>query len=105
MPVKVLLSYGVHKIIAVNVTPPRDKVATSIKHKGKWNVFDFIFGSIETMQREFIGEALRLSDVVVHPLFDTTDWAQFDRTDEFIVTGKASALEKLPDIKKLVAEG
>jgi NTE family protein len=104
LPVKVLLSYGVHKVIAVNVTPPRDKVATNVKLKGKWNVLDFIFGSIETMQREFIGEALRLSDVVIHPIFDTTDWAQFDRTDEFIETGKTSAVEKLPEIKKLVAE-
>ena len=104
LPVKVLLSYGVHKIIAVNVTPPRDKVATTVKEKGKWNVLDFIFGSIETMQREFVAESLRLSDVVVHPIFDKTDWAQFERTDEFIAIGKAAALEKIEDIKRLVAE-
>jgi len=104
LPTKLLVNYNVHKIIAVNVTPPRENVATNHKAKGRWNVFDFIFGSIETMQREFVGEALRFADVVIHPVFYTTDWAQFDRTDEYIQTGREATIEKLDVIKRLVAE-
>jgi NTE family protein len=104
LPTKILVNYNVHKIIAVNVTPPRENVATNRKAKGRWNVFDFIFGSIETMQREFVGEALRFADVVIHPVFYTTDWAQFDRTDEFIQTGREATIDKLDTIRRLVAE-
>jgi len=104
LPTKILVNYNVHKIIAVNVTPPRENVATTRKAKGRWNVFDFIFGSIETMQRELVGESLRFADVVIHPVFYTTDWAQFDRTDQFIQTGREATIEKLDTIRRLVAE-
>lgn len=104
LPVKILLRYGVNKIIAVNVTPSRKAVAVRRKPSGNWNVFDFIFGSIETMQRQFIREATRLADVVIHPVFDKTDWAQFERIDEFIETGRRRAQEKLEDIRRLLRE-
>ncbi|MCP4652888.1 MAG: hypothetical protein GY858_05840 [Candidatus Omnitrophica bacterium] len=101
LPSKILLNYGVNKIIAINVTPPLEKVALRQKIKGKWHIFDFIFGTIETMQREFIDAALKVSDVVIHPVFEATDWAHFENVDEYIEAGRKAALGKLNDIKEL----
>ena len=87
LPTKVLLNYNVNKIIAVNVMPTREEIYSQCQRHKKWHIFDFIFGSIETMQREFVQQAALVSDVVIHPNFEGIGWFEFDRVEEFIKRG------------------
>lgn len=103
LPTKSLLNYGANKIIAVNITPTRREVVRKHKKRKKFYVLDFIFGSIETMQREFIRQALRVSDVVIHPDMEGLRWTEFDKVEDFIARGEKAAREKLEEVKKLVA--
>ncbi|MFH1772146.1 MAG: patatin-like phospholipase family protein [Candidatus Omnitrophota bacterium] len=101
LPTKALLNYGVNKIMAVNITPSREEALTVYKKRSSLHIFDFIFGSIETMQREFISRAVKLADVVIHPYTEGLGWLEFDRFKDFIKRGKEAAHEKLPAIEKL----
>lgn len=105
LPVQFLLDY-VKKIIAVNVTPSREETVKEYVHKKrfKFNILDFIFGSIETMQREFIDRALKLTDVVIHPGLEGLRWTEFNKVEEFIRRGEEAARIKLEEIKNLINE-
>jgi NTE family protein len=102
LPTKVLLSHGANKIISVNITPSKSEVYAEYKKRTKLHIFDFIFGSIETMQLEFIREAMKISDVVIHPHFEGLGWMEFEKVEEFIKRGESATREKLDEIKKLV---
>jgi NTE family protein len=102
LPTRILLNYGAHKIIAVNITPTKEEIVQRYKKGQKFHIFDFIFGSIETMQREFIHRALELSDVIIHPQFGGGGWMAFDRVDEFVENGERAAKEKIADLRKLL---
>jgi NTE family protein len=101
LPVKVLLNHGANKIIAVNITPSRQEIYAQYQRQRKWHIFDFIFGSIETMQREFVKEAVMVSDMVIHPNFEGLGWLEFDQVEEFIKRGQQATLKSLEEIKKL----
>jgi len=66
-------------------------------------VFDFIFGSIETMQQEFVQQAIKIADVVIHPNLEGLGWLEFEKIKEFIQRGEAAAREKIVQIKKVLA--
>jgi NTE family protein len=100
LPTKVILNYGANKIIAVNITPSREEIFKEYQRRNKLHIFDFIFGSIETMQREFIQQAVGIADVVIHPQFEGLGWMEFDKIEEFIERGERAALGKLDEIKK-----
>lgn len=102
LPSNILISYGAKKIIAVNITPTKEDIHRENKKRDKLNILDFIFGSIETMQREFIDEALKISDVVIHPDFEGIGWMEFEKVEDFIKCGEKATLAKLEDIKKLI---
>jgi NTE family protein len=101
LPTKVLLNYGVDRIIAVNITPSREEIHKEYQRHNKLHVFDFIFGSIEEMQREFIQQAVGIADVVVHPNFEGLGWMEFEKIKEFIARGEKAAKEKIDEIKRL----
>jgi NTE family protein len=101
LPTRVLLNYGVHKIIAVNITPSREEIYQEYKRRNKWHILDFIFGSIETMQREFVQTAVGVSDVVIHPNFEGISWLEFDKVEELIRRGEGATVKKIEEIKKL----
>ncbi|MDD5583438.1 MAG: patatin-like phospholipase family protein [Candidatus Omnitrophica bacterium] len=101
LPTKILLNYGVDRIIAVNITPSREEIHKEYQRHNKLHVFDFIFGSIETMQREFVQQALGIADVVVHPNFEGLGWMEFEKIKEFMARGEAAAKEKIDEIKRL----
>lgn len=101
LPTKILLRAGAHKIIAVNITPSREEMLKEYGKKDRLHVFDFIFGSIETMQQQFIQQALKICDVVIHPNLEGLGWMRFERIDEFIERGKTAAQENLDQIKNL----
>lgn len=105
LPVKPLVKQGVKKIIAVNITPSKEDIKReyfSDSAKAKFNVLDFIFGSIEAMQQEFVGDAVSLSDVVIHPEFSGVSWTDFKNIDYFIECGEKAALKKVEEIKEIV---
>lgn len=101
LPAKVLLNYGVNKIIAVNITPSREEIYAEYERRKKWHIFDFIFGTIETMQREFVRQAVMVSDVVIHPNFEGLGWLEFEKVEDLIKGGEEATRKKLEEIKKL----
>lgn len=104
LPAEALLNYGVHKIIVSNITLSQDEVLREYKRRKQFHVLDFIFGSIETMQQQFIAQTLKVADVVIHPNLEGLGWTEFGRIAEFIKRGEAAAREKIAAIKALINE-
>lgn len=102
LPTRIVLNSGANKIIAVNITPSQEDILKAYKIDRKYHILDFIFGSIETMQREFVQQAIKISDVVIHPCFEAAGWMDFERTHEFIRKGEEAAIGKIEEIKRLV---
>ncbi len=103
VPADVLLREGIKKIIAVNVTPSREDVLKSLQKRRIFNIFDFVFGSIETMQRRIMQEALEAADIVIHPDMAGYNWAAFDHFSELMRKGEEATLRKIDEIKELVS--
>ena len=104
LPVGCLVKEGIKKIISVNVTPSQEEIKMAYeenRNKKRLNVLDFIFGSIEAMQREFIRDAVSFSDIVIHPEFNNSEWTDFKKIDYFIEEGEKAALEQIDKIKQL----
>ena len=102
LPTKALLKSNIKRIIAVNVTPYREEIRSTYRcRKYPFNVFDFIFGSIETMQQEFIRDSLEVADIVIHPDLGDLRWTDFSIKEEFIRRGYKAALSKIDEIMKL----
>jgi NTE family protein len=102
LPAKVLLADGINKIISVNVTPSVEEIYKSYNSNNKFHILDFIFGSIETMQREFVLQACQISDVVIHPDLSGIGWTEFAKIKDFIKRGEIACQQHLEQIKKLV---
>jgi len=103
LPVKILTQANIHKIIAVNVTPSREEIRRVYRKRVKFSVLDFIFGSIETMQQEFIEEAKKASDIVIHPQLSELNWMSFDNAAELIQRGRDATAAKIDEIKKVLS--
>jgi len=101
LPTKVLLQYDAHKIIASNISLSQEQARSEYAKKSRFHIFDFIFGSIETMQQHFIQKAIELADVTIHSNLEGLGWTEFDKIDKFIERGEAAAKTKLADIKEL----
>jgi len=101
LPTKILLNYGADKIIAVNVTPSQEEIVKEYNKKNKFHILDFIFGSIETMQRQFIEQAITVADCVIHPNFGALRWLEFEKVEDFIKKGELATLSKLEELKKI----
>ncbi len=103
LPVGCLIKEGIKKIISVNVSPSGKDIEKMYREQKikKLNIFDFIFGSIEAMQQEFIQEAISLSDIVIHPKFENMLWTDFKNVDYFIAKGEEETLKHLNDICQL----
>ena len=102
LPTKILLNFDTHKIIASDITLSSEEVIRECRRKGRFHIFDFIFGSIETMQREFIQQAAKIADVVIHPRLEGLGWMEFNKISEFIVRGRVAARKKVDEIKELL---
>jgi NTE family protein len=103
LPTKVLLNYDVHKIIASNILLSPEQARREYGKRNRLHIFDFIFGSIETMQQRFVEEAVKVADVVVHTNLEGLGWMEFERISEFIKRGEAAAEARLGQIKNLVS--
>lgn len=130
LPTEPLFSMGVNKIIAVNVTPSRQDIASQRRQlkdeltrtyeavrKRKWfdlkdyfkeklknNILDSIFSSIEFMQSELAQKEAQLADIVLHPDTQGLHWLELSRADEFVKRGEAEARRNLSNIWKVVNE-
>lgn len=101
LPTKVLLQYDAHKIIASNISLSQEQARSEYAKRSRFHIFDFIFGSIETMQQHFIQQAIELADVTIHSNLEGLGWTEFDRIDEFIKRGEAAVRTELEAIKQL----
>jgi len=102
VPIDVLIRQNVKKIISVCVTPTKEEARiTYEKMPRELNIFDFIFGSIEAIQDEFIREDLLSADVVIHPNLEHMVWTDFAKIDEFVRKGEEEALKYVEKIKAL----
>ncbi len=102
LPTEILLRYNVNKIIASNITLSREQAYREYGKRNKLHIFDFIFGSIESIQQEFIEQAWKITDVVIHPNFEGRNWMEFDKFEEFIKRGEEATLGEIDKIKELV---
>lgn len=102
LPTKVLLNFDAHRIIASNTALSTEQALREYRKRDKFHIFDFIFGSIGTMQQEFIQQSIKIADVVIHPNLEGLDWTEFDKVPEFVERGRAAAEERIEDIKKLI---
>ncbi len=103
LPTKILLNFNTKKIIASNITLSQEQVLREYKKREKFHIFDFVFGSIETMQQYFVQQALEISDVVIHSNLEGLGWTEFNKVEEFIERGEEAARENIGEIQKLVA--
>ena len=55
------------------------------------------------MQRQFVENAVKISDVVIHPDLEGLGWMEFEKITEFIERGEAAAREKISQIRELVS--
>ena len=103
LPTKVLLNYDTDKIIASNITLTSEQARKENRRHSCFHIFDFIFGSIETMQQHFIEQAAKIADVVIHTNLEGLGWMEFEKITEFIRRGERATEEKLEEIKELVS--
>ena len=103
LPTKILLQYDADKIIASNITLSQEQARSEYAKRDRFHIFDFIFGSIETMQQHFVKQAIELADVTIHTNLEGLGWTEFDKMKEFIARGNAAAQDKLTEIKKLTS--
>jgi len=102
VPVDILSRSGVKKIIAVNVLPsPRDTVGLARK---KLNIYNIIVHSFQAAEFTIAVNSCQQADVYLHPVPEAADWYEFYKGKLFIKTGREKAMEKLPEIKKLVSQ-
>ena len=103
LPTKALLNYNVNKIIASNITLSAEQAFREYSKRSRFNIFDFIFGSIETMQQQFIEEALKIADVNIHSNLEGLGLMEFDKISEFIKRGETAAKDKIKEIETLTS--
>jgi len=103
LPTQVLIRCGIKKVIAVNVTPHREDMHKVYQKKIKFNALDFVFGSIETMQQEFIKDSLEVADIVIHPHLEGLSWTDFNKLSEIINEGEKWANKEIDSIKMLIS--
>ena len=103
LPTKILLNYDADRIIASNISLSSEQSRREYRKRDSFHIFDFIFGSIETMQQRFIEEAAKIADVVIHTNLEGLGWMEFEKISAFIRRGEIAAQERIEEIKSLVS--
>ncbi len=68
------------------------------------NIFNVIMNTIQFMEYELALASAAEADVLIHPQVEEGHWAQFYTPDKFIKAGEQRTLEKLDEIRQLLAE-
>ena len=131
LPTEPLFKMGVRKIIAVNVTPPRENVIRQYEKmkediavsspqaakKNRWfnplhyfsdkfktNILDIIFSSIEAMQSEMAEREAQLADIVLRPDTRGLFWLELNRAEDFAKRGEEETRRNLDKIWHIINE-
>lgn len=132
LPVKVLASMGIRKIIAANVLPgPKDRIERnemqrkayhqSFQKQGRWqqmvtkildriqrrytsNIFNVLMNSIMFMEFEIAHRAGREADIFIHTPAPDAHWIEFFSHDKFVNEGMKKTREQLAEIRRLLVE-
>jgi NTE family protein len=132
LPVKILSSMGVRKIIAVNVLPaPKDLIERNelrrkafhqnFQQKGYWqrmwmktkdriqrrytsNIFNALMNTIMFTEFEIARMEGSEADIFIHASVPDAHWIEFFSADKFITEGMKKAREQLADIRQLLLE-
>lgn len=119
LPVRLLRQHcHVDHIIAVNVMPTPDEVATT-PEKAIRNPFARLFHKVnllaegnvlDTFRRALMAAQLRLivkeeaaADVVIHPRFTASNWHDFENFGHYLQAGREAATAALPAIRELLS--
>ncbi len=123
LPVEVLVQSGARRIIAVNVTPSKERLsrgleraqeeisqeqskrpalARFLKSRLSLNILNLIFSSVEYMQSELARKEAALADVVINPDTSGLFWLDLHRAAEFSLRGEKETRLHLQQIRELV---
>lgn len=76
----------------------------AILRRMRYNVFDVIMRSMQSMEYRIAEINCRNADIVIRPTIAGSSWMEFFRADKFIKRGEEETIKMLPQIKHLVAK-
>ena len=97
LPVAIARRLGADVVIAVDVTEVTGKARPK-------SFVDVLMRAVTIMTHEGVEEAARAADVLVQPGVGDVDLLDFEAKDRAIAAGVAAARERLPEIRKAVAD-
>ncbi len=132
VPVDILVNMGIRRIIAADTLPSPDDIQRTRLHeeerekklkaersflkRAKFffnyaakrlitpNIFDIIVNSVQAMEYSLSEACLEQADVVLKPRIIDIKWYELFNAGRLVKLGEQEALQKLPQIKKLVSE-
>lgn len=107
LPVSALVAEHIPKIIAVSLSSAYADMSSLKKKRGvfsklKLNILDFVFGSIESMQAQFVKQASLYADEVIYPRVGDLNWMDMSNVKELIKRGREETEKNIEHIKEIV---
>lgn len=78
------------------------RLRSAILRHFKYNAFDVIMHSMQSMEYRIAEIDCRNADIVIRPATGGSSWVEFFRADKFIRRGEEEVMRMLPQIKQLV---
>lgn len=103
LPVSVLSSEGVKKIIAINSMPSSNMLMKSNLSQNP-NFFDIMINSLYSLQYRIAKYATNDADIYMNPILPKSSWYEFYRAKEFIELGRETMQNYLPEVKNLISD-
>ncbi len=100
LPVNVISSEGVKKIIAVNSMPSSNMLMKSNLGQNP-NFFNIMINSLYSLQYRIAKFAANEADIYLNPILPKSSWYEFHRAKEFIELGRDSISKVIDEIKNL----
>lgn len=119
VPVDILTSLNIKKIIAVNVIPSPEEIMKAKQKKASRktslvrkkirqfffpNILDVIMNSMHIMQYSLSEINCEHADIVIRPIVPTANWFEFFNAEALIKKGEEEAKKTLPQIRALLNE-
>lgn len=103
VPIDILIQKDIKRIIGSTVTPTAEDIAEMLAtdDNKQLNAFDYIFGTIEAMQNQFIDSSLLSCDVILHPKLSNVSWTNFSKIDYCIEKGRVATQNGLFELRRL----
>lgn len=68
------------------------------------NIFNVIMSTVQFMEFEIANTWGEQADILIHPTVPEGHWAEFYAPDKYMKVGEEKTREKLPEIRRLIAE-